>query len=202
MLRFERTQLEGFVGGRLRAMTLLCERRLRRKALQPGTIVGHLFAVVGARQGARRSAPEVPVQISWSRPTTRAAHSTSRLLILCPTQPGMARRSEPSTSWHLQPRLHRWRWLRAVERVLEVPPKSRCLGDGHDRCHFVVAFLSFFPKKHGTKTHKSSCQYLSQLRALPQQYISKFEFSCQNCSFLTSGIFEFLTIEKSCCPWA
>ena len=49
---FERTQLEGFVGGRFRATTMLCERRLRnksrrRKALQPRTTVRHLFAVVG-----------------------------------------------------------------------------------------------------------------------------------------------------------
>ena len=30
----------------------------------------------------------------------------------------------------------------------------------------LLPFFRFFPKKHGTKTHKSSCQYLSQLRAL------------------------------------
>ena len=85
---FERTQMEGFVAGTTKAMTMLCERRLRntaqmRKALQRGTIVEHLFAVVGARQGASRA-----VQVSWCRPTTTAVHSTSRFLF--PTQPGIA----------------------------------------------------------------------------------------------------------------
>ena len=96
-----------------------------KRTCSPGLLFEHLLLWWNSPSGTSRSVPEIPVHVSWSRPTTRVARSTSR--ILCPTQPGIARRSEPSTSWHFQPRPHRWRWLRAVDRVLEVPPKSRCV---------------------------------------------------------------------------